>query len=491
MYFNSFVFFFFLAVVLAGYHAMPTRRSRVGLLLGASYFFYGYWDWRFTALLATSTLVDFTVGHELGRTEDPGVRRRWLGVSLAVNLGILGFLKYFNFLADGVRTSAGALGLNVDFLYLHLLLPVGISFYTFKTLSYTIDVYRRRLTPTTSLLDYALFVAFFPNLVAGPIDRASSMLPQIAALQSASREQVREGLVLIVLGLLRKVLIGDAAGRFVDNLFGQPELYRSPELLAGLFLFSIQVYADFSGYSNIARGVAKLFGVELMKNFEQPYFARSFSEFWRRWHISLSTWISDYVFNPVVAALLRRVARWNLPSVEHEMRLVYPVAAVSTMLLCGLWHGAGVAFLVWGGIHGVCLAVERLAVYGNKAIPLRARVRDLPGGLRFAAGLLSTQAIVLFAWLFFRAGSLNAAGDYLGRIVHWEPSELSARFLEIVLSFGTALLALDAAEYVTQTHALLLRLRTPVAAGIGAAFLIVIVMYMATTTPLPFVYFQF
>ena len=361
-------------------------------------------------------------------------------------------------------------------LHLNLLLPIGISFYTFKTLSYTIDVYRRRLAPTSSLLDYALFVSFFPNIVAGPIDRASSMLPQIANLKRATREQVKEGLALIVLGLLRKVLIGDAAGRFVDNLFGQPELYRSPELLAGLFLFSIQVYADFSGYSHIARGVAKLFGVDLMKNFEQPYFARSFSEFWRRWHISLSTWISDYVFNPLMAALLRRVARWNLTSIELEMRLTYPVAAVATMLLCGLWHGAGITFLVWGGIHGVCLAVERLAVYGNKAIPLRARVRDLRSGLRFAAGLLSTQAIVLFAWLFFRAGSMDAAGDYLGRIVHWESSELAGRFLGIVFSFGTALLALDLAEYATQSHAFLLRLRPPVAAGISAAVLIVVVL---------------
>ena len=491
MFFNSFVFFLFLAVVLAGYRALPTRRSRAVFLLAASYFFYGYWDWRFTGLLAISTLVDFAVGHALGRTEDTGARRRWLGVSLAVNLGILGFFKYFNFFADGVRASAEAMGFHPDFLHLHVLLPVGISFYTFKTLSYTIDVYRRRLTPTRSLLDYALFVAFFPNLVAGPIDRASSVLPQIAALKPASRTQVKEGLVLIVLGLLRKVLIGDAAGRFVDNLFGQPDLYRSPELLAGVFLFSIQIYADFSGYSHIARGVAKFFGVELMKNFEQPYFARSFSEFWRRWHISLSTWIWDYVFNPLVSALLRRVARWNLPSVQHEMRLVYPAAAVVTMALCGLWHGAGVAFLIWGAIHGVCLAFERLAVYGNKTIRLRARIRDFGGALRFAAGWLSTQAIVLFAWVFFRAGSVGGAWDYLGRIVHWEPSELAGRFLGIVLSFGTVLLTLDALEYATQSHVLLLRLRPAVAVGFSAAMLIVVALYMATTKPLPFVYFQF
>jgi D-alanyl-lipoteichoic acid acyltransferase DltB (MBOAT superfamily) len=297
-------------------------------------------------------------------------------------------------------------------------------------------------------------------------------------------------MALIVLGLFRKVLIGDAAGRFVDNLFGQPELYRSPELLAGLFLFSIQVYADFSGYSDIARGVAKLFGVELMKNFEQPYFARSFSEFWRRWHISLSSWIWDYVFNPLMSALLRRVSRWNLPSPQHEMRLVYPVAAVATMVLCGLWHGAGIAFLVWGAIHGVCLAVERLA-YGSKAIPMRPKARNLRAGVRLTLGWFSTQSVVVFAWLLFRTGSLDAAGDYLRHIVHWESSELAGRFLGAVLWFGTVLLALDAAEYATQGHAFLLRLRPPVAVGISAAVLVVVVLYMATTKPMPFVYFQF
>ncbi len=491
MFFNSFAFFCFLVLILAGYQALPTRRSRVVVLLAASYVFYGYWDWRFTPLLAISTLTDFVVGSRLGRTEDPRARWRWLAVSLTLNLSMLAFFKYFNFFADGVRATAGMLGLDLDFLHLHVLLPIGISFYTFKTLSYTIDVYRRRMAPTGSLLDYALYVSFFPNIVAGPIDRASSILPQIASLKRATREQVKQGVALIVMGLFRKVLIGDAAGRFVDNLFGQPDLYRSPELLAGLLLYSIQVYADFSGYSHIARGVAKLFGVELMKNFEQPYFACSFSEFWRRWHISLSSWIWDYVFNPLMSALLRRVSRWNLPSVQDEMRLTYPVAAVVTMLLCGLWHGAAVAFLVWGGIHGVCLATERLAVYGNRAIPVRPRARNLRGGVRLALGWLSTQVVVVLAWLLFRAGSIGAAADIFSRIVHWEASELGTRFLGIVLSFATPLAALDAAEYVTQDHAFLLRLRPSVAAGIGAGVLVVVLLYMATTKPMPFVYFQF
>jgi alginate O-acetyltransferase complex protein AlgI len=282
MVFNSLVFFFFLACTLAVYTAMRTRRARVGFLLVASYGFYAYADWRFAGLLATSTLVDFAVGKKLACSPESRTRRRWLFLSLGVNLAILAYFKYVNFFADTANALASVVGIRMDPVHLNVLLPLGISFYTFRTLSYTIDIYRKQLTPTYSLLDYALVVSFFPTIVAGPIERASSMLPQLACLRPASRQQVGEGLALIVMGLFRKVLIGDAAGRIVDNLFGQPDLYRSPELLAGLFLFAIQIYADFSGYSHIARGVAKLFGIELMKNFEQPYFARSFSEFWRR-----------------------------------------------------------------------------------------------------------------------------------------------------------------------------------------------------------------
>lgn len=488
--FNTFIFFFFLAAVLAGYSLVRGSRARAVLLLAASYLFYAYWDWRFVGLLLVSSTVDYFVGRGLERAEEDRARRRLLLASCLVNLGILGAFKYLNFFADSVRLVAEAAGLRLHGLHLHVLLPVGISFYTFKTLSYVIDVYRRKTAPTRSFLDYALFVAFFPNLVAGPIERAGNLLPQLARLGPATSQQRREAVVLIALGLFKKVLIGDAAGRVVDNVFGQPELYRSPELLAALLLFSIQVYADFAGYSNIARGVAKLFGVELVRNFEQPYLARSFSEFWRRWHISLSTWIWDYIFNPLMSAGLRRVGRWRL-DVKREMRLVYPAVAVITMLLCGLWHGAGFAFLVWGGLHGVCLAVERLVVYRGKAIPMRAAVRDFRGAARFAAGLLTTQAVVTFAWLFFRAGTVERAGYFLAQFAHWQGSELTGRFAGMVTAFAAVTLALDLLEYRTRSEVYLLRLRPAAAAGICAALFLVVGLYMATTKPLPFVYFQF
>lgn len=491
MLFNSFIFFIFLALVLGAYRLLPDRRSRALSLLIASYVFYGYWDWRFTALLAISTITDYSVGRWLESAEDKRKRKRLLLISCFVNLGILGVFKYFNFFFESAQSMAGSFGLSLDTVHLRLILPVGISFYTFKTLSYTIDVYRRRLKPTHSLLDYALFVAFFPNLVAGPIERAGNLLPQISALKTPTRQQYREGLALITLGLFKKVLIGDAAARIVNNIFGQPELYRSPEMLAALVLFSIQIYADFAGYSNIASGVARLFGVDLMRNFEQPYLSRSFSEFWRRWHISLSTWIWDYLFNPLMSAVLRRIGRWKLADVKQEMRIAYPVAAMITMLLCGLWHGAGITFIIWGGLHGLFLSVERLFIYGNKAIPMRKPIRGFNGLIKSVAGWASTQFFVAFAWLFFRAENMGQAGYFLDQFLHWKASDLTGRFVVITLVFLLMVLAMELLEYMTRSELYLLKLRPVMATAVCAAVLLVVGLYIATNKPMPFVYFQF
>lgn len=491
MLFNSFVFFIFLAVVFGIFLVLRGGRSRALLLVIASYLFYSYWDWRFTALLAISTLTDFAVGLALEKAETQSRRRHLLFISLMVNLGILGIFKYFNFFLESFQSLVGPLGTHAASLHLQIVLPVGISFYTFKTLSYSIDVYRGRLRPTHSILDYALFVSFFPNLVAGPIDRAGRLLPQLADLKSPSRRQVREGLVLITLGLFKKVLIGDAAARIVNNVFGQPELYRSPELLASLFLFTIQIYADFAGYSNLASGVARLFGVELMKNFEQPYLSRSFSEFWRRWHISLSSWMWDYIFNPLMSSILRRIGRWKLGDVKREMRIAYPISAMITMLLCGLWHGAGTTFLIWGGLHGLFLTFERLAIYGNKAIPMRMRINTFGGLMKNVARWICTLLLVSGTWLFFRAESMQQVGYFIGQFIHWQNSELAGRFFMIVLAFGSMVLLLDIIEYISRSDLYLMKLRPAVTAGICAAVTIIVGIYLLTNRPLPFVYFQF
>lgn len=491
MLFNSFIFFIFLAIALGIYLLLPSRRPRAVFLLVSSYAFYGYWDWRFTSLLAISTVTDYTVGRLLGCTEDRRKRKTLLFFSCFVNLGILGFFKYFNFFLESTQGLARSIGFEFNPWSLKLILPVGISFYTFKTLSYSIDVYRRRLTPTKSLLDYALFVSFFPNLVAGPIERAGNLLPQIAELKRPTRDNCREGMVLITLGLFKKVLIGDAAARIVNNIFGQPEIYRSPELLAAIVLFSIQVYADFAGYSNIASGVARLFGVNLIRNFEQPYLSRSFSEFWRRWHISLSTWIWDYIFNPLMSAVLRRISRWNLDDIKREMQIAYPIAAMITMLLCGLWHGAGITFIVWGVLHGLFLSLERLVVYRGKTIPMRRKIRGFSGLTKFVSGWVSTQLLVGFAWLFFRAENMGQARYFMERIFHWQGSDLTGRFAVIVTAFLIMTMLLDVIEYVTKSEVYLLSLKPALTAGVCAAALVVVGLYLATNKPLPFVYFQF
>ena len=294
MLFNSFIFFIFLSVVLPLYYLLPQRLKKY-LLLIASYFFYGYWDWRFTSLLLISTVVDYFVGLKLSGELRENRRKLFLIISMVTNLGILGFFKYYDFFISSFAPLAAIFGGNLDYLHLNIILPVGISFYTFQTMSYSIDVYRKRMNPTKSFIDFALFVSFFPQLVAGPIERASNLIPQISRLSNPRKGQIEKGIVLIVFGLFKKVMIGDTTGRIVDHIFTQPENYMSIELISALILFSIQIYADFSGYSSIARGTAKLLGVELMKNFEQPYLSRNITEFWRRWHISLSSWLKDYL----------------------------------------------------------------------------------------------------------------------------------------------------------------------------------------------------
>jgi len=472
VFFNSFVFALFLAMVLPVFYGLRGQRARATWLLAASYVFYGYWDWRFCSLLLISTVVDFYVGRALHGAGDARRRKHLLWVSCGVNLGILAVFKYFNFFIDSILAT----GLGVDFLHLHIILPVGISFYTFQTMSYTIDIYRRRLEPTDSLVDFALFVSFFPQLVAGPIERARNLLPQIAQLGRPSSVQVREGLALLAIGYFKKVLIGDAAGRIVDNVFGQHELYNSAELLSALVLFSIQIYADFSGYSNIARGLAKLLGIELMKNFEQPYLSANITEFWRRWHISLSSWLRDYLYI-------------SLGGNRRGNGRTY-VNLMTTMLLGGLWHGAAWTFVVWGGLHGLYLAVHKM-ILGDRRIADRFEWRGPASLVTWLGGVAVTNVLVLLTWLFFRAENFDQAWYFLGSFVNWQSGALDGRFTGITLSFMAMLVLLDSCEYFGRSHVWPLRLRPAVAMGLGAAAMIVVVLYMATTEPMPFVYFQF
>lgn len=394
-----------------------------------------------------------------------------------INLGILGLFKYFGFFVESFELIASSFGLKLDFIHLSIILPVGISFYTFQTMSYTIDIYRNKLEPTNSFIDFAVFVSFFPQLVAGPIERARNLLPQIARLPKPTRRQIEEGVSLIVTGLFIKVIIGDTAGRYVDHIFGEPEIYKSIELISALLLFSVQIYADFSGYSSIARGVAKLLGIELMKNFEQPYLSANITEFWRRWHISLSSWLKDYLYI-------------SLGGNRKGIRRTY-INLMLTMLLGGLWHGASWNFVIWGGLHGLYLAIHKF-ILGNKKPQVEYKFNGLLGFTKHSLKVFITFVLVLFTWLFFRATDFETTKIFVSKIIHWESSDFAMRFINITLTYLIATLFLDIIMYKTKKHAFTLLIKNkPVEYGILSATFFVTLLYMFQSEPLPFVYFQF
>ena len=471
MTFNSLQYALFLPAVFLLYWSLGQRKQNV-LLLGASYLFYATWDWRFLGLLVFSSVVDYTIGRLLGRTASEGHRRALLVTSLVVNLGVLGFFKYFGFFVDAATDLLGTVGLAPATPVVEVLLPVGISFYTFQSLSYTIDVYRRRLEPARSLLDFCTFVAFFPQLVAGPIERASHLLPEIQRpRQRPSWFQMRSGCVLILLGLFKKVAIADALAPVVNDAFGQGQVGAGHwlTLLVGVYAFALQIYGDFSGYSDIARGSARLFGIELMRNFEQPYLSRSVTEFWRRWHISLSSWLRDYLYVPLGGN--RRGPRRT------------SINLALTMLLGGLWHGAACSFVVWGGLHGLYLMADRWAGRDRPEVDRPLRASDVPS-------MLWTFHLVCLAWLFFRADTLGGAIAYLRRIVALGQGPVTTGSIALVVLASLAVLALDLVQRSSGHHDAVLRwpeLRRGLAYGVAVAAIVL----FSGGSPVPFIYFQF
>ena len=345
MLFNSTAFLTLLAFVVGVYYFFG-RRGQNGLLLLASYVFYGWWDWRFCSLLLFSSVLDYVAADKIKKVRAKKRKKEWLYFSLAGNLGVLGLFKYFDFFSQSLQDLLGIYGVQADWPTLHIILPIGISFYTFQSMAYTIDVYRGKLRPIKNFLNFALYVSFFPQLVAGPIERADHLLPQLNRKREADFNRICEGLLLMLIGFVRKIAIADYLAPIVDQTFSNFQTQSSGVLVAGLLMFSLQIYADFAGYSDIARGSAKILGIDLRVNFDQPYFSKSFSEFWRRWHISLSSWLRDYLYIPLGG---------NQGSVKSTGRNL-----MLTMLLGGLWHGASWTFVVWGGLHGVYLALERI-----------------------------------------------------------------------------------------------------------------------------------
>ncbi len=346
MLFNSFIFLFFFCLVYILYLSTNYNyRAQNLVLLFASYIFYGFWNWSLLSLLIFSTIVDFIVGKRLHQSQKPSQRKLLLFISLGSNLSLLGFFKYFNFFAESLQDLLNLLGLQIDWVTLNILLPVGISFYTFQTMSYTIDIYRGKLKPVENFLDFALFVSFFPQLVAGPIERAVTLIPQITAPRKIKIEQINAGIFLIIWGFFKKIVVADNLANIVNPIFNNYTQHQGLDIILAILAFTIQIYGDFSGYSDIARGISKLMGFELMLNFKLPYFALNPTDFWLRWHISLSTWLRDYLYIP-------------LGGNRHGKLNTYRNLFL-TMLLGGLWHGAAWNFVIWGAFHGTILIIYR------------------------------------------------------------------------------------------------------------------------------------
>ena len=427
MLFNTWTFLAFALVVFGLYYVLPFRGQN-RMLLVASYVFYGAWDWRFLSLIFLSTLIDYTVGRRLEFESDPQRRKHWLVVSCATNLGLLGIFKYLGFFAESFADLAGLFGWHVDVVTLHIVLPVGISFYTFQTMSYTIDVYRRKIEPVRSFEDFALFVAYFPQLVAGPIERASHLLPQLMRPRTVRRDQLFEGAWLIAWGLFKKAVIADNVAPRIDEVFLPTNDWASGgACLVAIYGFAIQIYCDFSGYSDVARGLGKLMGVDIMRNFQIPYVATNPSEFWRRWHISLSTWLRDYLYVPLGG--------------NRGTRLETYRNLTLTMVLGGLWHGAAWTFVLWGIYQGLLLVVHRWFMIDHDWFG-RFRSRSL--WVRFVSWFVMFHLVCL-GWLIFRAKSVHQIGSFLRRIVlDFRVDVTEAHLLWPVVFFGSILFVYDA-----------------------------------------------
>ena len=464
MLFNAPIFPLFFGVVYLLYR-LSNHRAQNLLLLVASYFFYAWWDWRFLSLILLSTVVDYQCAKRLGSRGPP--QKRWLWLSVGINLGILATFKYLGWFVSEFQNILAYWGLSTTPITLELLLPVGLSFYTFQSMAYTIDVYRKRLEPIHEPLDFALFVSFFPQLVAGPIERASRLLPQIQNPRRIRAAQASEGAWLVVWGFFKKLVVADNLAVIVAQVFEEGP-NSGAHVLIGMYAFTWQIYCDFSGYTDIARGLSKLMGFELSINFRLPFFAKSPREIWRRWHISLSQWLRDYLYIPLGGSQKGRIRNaFNL---------------FLTMILGGLWHGANWTFMVWGAIHGGALAIQRLLPSRKQALT----------GMAGIVAMIGTFHLMAYGFLVFRAETLGHAGELTHRVATdfvSRPDDLYP-FLQLMALVAIPLLLEIAQHRRGDDLDLVLRWPRPVQAVCIVACVLSIAV-LGSTYGQEFIYFQF
>ena len=471
MLFNSDVFLkFFAAFLLLFWLVRNHLAARNVLVVAASYLFYGWWDWRFLSLLFISSAVDYGVGLALSRTDAPRPRRLWLLLSIALSLSLLGFFKYFDFFAESLAAGLGRLHLPFHPRTLGVILPIGISFYTFQTMSYVIDVYRRQIPATRSFINFLAYVSFFPQLVAGPIERAGHLLPQFEGARSITRPMLEEGLWLILWGMFKKVVLADNFAPLADLVY-QGHTFSGPTVALGTLAFGFQIYCDFSGYSDIARGTARVLGFDIMVNFNLPYAATNVRDFWRRWHISLSRWILDYIFIPLQV----QWQRWRF--------LGTAAALVVTFLASGLWHGAAWNFVLWGLWHGLGLTVHRIVCPTPNA---ERQTSTSVKTLSWAA----TMAFVFYGWLLFRARSLEQIVAMTRALGDFSRPAWTTSFVINLLAFAAPLVLMEIWQARARNPLAPLSLPPWARATLQGLLLLAIVLFWENDK-VPFIYFQF
>jgi len=481
MLFNSLGYAIFLPVVFLIYWFVTNKNLTLqnAFLLAASYFFYACWDWRFLFLLMFSTLLDFYTGIKIAQNEKRGRRLFWFWLSISVNLGFLGVFKYYNFFATSFAEAVRHAGFQVNPWTLKVILPVGISFYTFHGLSYVIDIYKKRIEPERNFIDYGLFVGFFPLLVAGPIERATHLLPQIKRPRTFDYNKAVDGLKQILWGLFKKIVIADTCAAYVNTVFNDPaHMPGSAHVLAAVF-FAFQIYCDFSGYSDIALGTARLLGIELLRNFAFPYFSRDIAEFWRRWHISLSTWFRDYLYIPLGGS---KVGTWK------KIRNVFIIFLVS-----GFWHGANWTFIFWGGLNALFILPSVIFKTNRNNLDIVAKGRLTPT-FRELVSMVVTFGLTDLAWIFFRSKNIRSAFQFIGTIFsrslfsRFPKEQLHTYFIIPLVCF----LLIEWMGREEQYAIARLGLRWPKAARWAAYYIIFFyITYFISGAPQSFIYFQF
>lgn len=481
MLFNSISFAIFLPIVFFLYWFITNKNLKLQnlLLLVASYYFYACWDWRFMFLLMFSTFLDYYTGLKIEESKNQNLRKFWLWLSVGINLGFLGFFKYYNFFAESFAEMLQNFGLQVNPWTLKVILPVGISFYTFHGLSYVLDIYFKRIKAERNFVEYAVFVSFFPLLVAGPIERATHLLPQIKVKREFSYEKAVDGMRQILWGLFKKMVIADNCAVFANQIFANSATASGSELVLGALFFTFQIYGDFSGYSDIALGTARLFGIDLLRNFAFPYFSRDIAEFWRRWHISLSSWFRDYLYIPLGGS---KGGNWM------RIRNTFAIFLVS-----GFWHGANWTFIIWGFLNALFIMPSIILKTNRNNLEIVAMNKLIPS-LRDVFNILLTFSLTVFAWIFFRAESVHHAIEYIVGIFNASlftiPDVKTAAYATLILIAFFMLI-----EWIGREHQFALQdflLKKPrFIRWLFYGFIILLIGLFLQTHETPFIYFQF